>query len=82
MGNVCKIRRLFLMSLNKSSDGGKFFDLDILIERSDTIRLEKALDSLEDGNAVRTRNWQTQESIRQSVNRDLLRNISDWSGLS
>lgn len=60
----------------------QFFDLDLRIERSDQIRLDKALDSLEDSNAVRTRNWKTQESIRQLMNRDLIHNIGDWSGLS
>lgn len=79
---TCKLRRLFSMKPTSSPNGQKYFDLDLLIERSDARRLDQVLERLEDANAVKTRHWQTQESIRQLMNRDVLENIDDWSGLS
>lgn len=71
-----------IMKHGSSHSGQKYFDLDLMIERSDELRLERARERLEDTNAVKTRSWQTQESIRQLMNRDVLQNIDDWSGLS
>lgn len=70
------------MHNGNSPNGPKYFDLDLMIERSDELRLERARARLEDAYAVKTPQWQTQESIRQLMNRDVLQNIDDWSGLS
>ena len=80
--NACKLRRLFQMQYGNSPNDQKYFDLDLMIERSDELRLERARERLEDAYAVKTSHWQTQESIRQLMNRDVLQNIDDWSGLS
>lgn len=79
---ACTLRRLFIINPTSCIKGKTFFDLDLKIEQSDEIRLERVLERFEDSNAVKTRNWQTQESIRQLMNRDVLANIDDWSGLS